>query len=191
MEQNYEMRIQENQAKVTATEISTFLQENSESIDNNVKSVVQKNYGFMERYVTKRGLVKLVDEIKTKQIKTVAQFYELIHKIECDGKLETASDLVQLRTNTLKLEFREQFRKFVEAKLVRLGEDVNNTRKLTNVQIRNAMEDLEKYKDIEFLYNQNLASVHKQISTNSKILDNHLEKFTEVITTETRKYQLN
>ena len=74
--------IQSYETKVTAKEITTFLQENAGAIDNSVKGVIQKNFSFLEKYVTKRGLVKLVDEIKTKQIRNVAQFYELIYKIE-------------------------------------------------------------------------------------------------------------
>jgi hypothetical protein len=187
---NTSQDIQAYETKVSAQQITTFLQENANAIDNSVMTVIQKNHSFLERYVTQRGLVKLVDEIKRKQVKNVGQFYELIYKIECDGKLQAAAEFVKTRSDKLKLEFQDQFRKFTEAKLVEINKDINSTREKCSQEIIKAFIDLDQYKDIPFLYDQNLASVQNQASMNFDTLNSHMTKFTNVVTDEAKKYEL-
>ena len=182
--------LQSYETKVSAKEITTFLQENAGSIDNSVKEVVQQNYSFLERYVTKRGLEKLVDQIKTKQIKNVAQFYELIYKIECDGKLQAAAEFVNLRTKGLVLEFQDQFRKQTEAKLVEINKDINSTREKCSAEIRRGFEIVEKDKDIKPLYDGGITSMHNQMAMNFAVVNSHMEKFKNGVTEEAKRYEL-
>lgn len=182
--------MQSYETKVTAKEITNFLQDNAGAIDTSVKDVIQKNYSFLEKYVTKRGLVKLVEQIKTKQIKNVAQFYELIYKIECDGKLQAAAEFVKTRSDSLRLEFQVQFRKFSDAKLVELNRDVNNTREKCSTLIKEGYESIQQYRDIPWLYEQNETSVQKQAATTFEAIHSDMEKFQNVVVTEAKKYEL-
>jgi len=182
--------LQSYETKVSAKEITTFLRENAGAIDNSVKEVIRNNYSFLERYVTKRGLVKLVDEIKTKQIKNVAQFYEMIYKIECDGKLKAAAEFVNLRTKGLILEFQDQFRKQTEAKLVEINRDINSTREKCSAEIRRGFEIVDKDKDIKPLYEAGIKSVIKQMDMNFAVVNSHMEKFKNGVTEEAKRYEL-
>jgi hypothetical protein len=187
---NYQNDLQSYETKVSAKEITSFLQDNAGSIDNSVKDVVQKNYSFLEKYVTKRGLVKLVEKIRTKQIKNVAQFYELIYKIECDGKLQAAAEFVNLRTKGLILEFQDQFRKQTEAKLVEINRDINSTREKCSAEIRRGFEIVEKDKDIPDLYDGNIVSMHNEMEMNFDVVNSHMEKFKTGVTEEAKRYEL-
>jgi len=191
MESKFSGEIQEQETRVNANQIQTFLQENASAIDNSVREVIQKDYTFLEKYVTKKGLVKLVDEIKKKQIRNVGQFYDLIYKIESDGKLKTASEFVQLKVSRISTEFQEQFRKFADHKLVVLGDDTHSTRMKVNAQIEQAIEDIEKYKHIDMLYTKNVESIKKQLEVSFDVILANYDKFKNTVQEEAKKYNID
>jgi hypothetical protein len=166
--------------RINEPEFKDLVQQLHAIVGDRVTGYMTKNFTLIERFVTKKNLVKLMDDEKLKEAQTEMDFRHRVLKLATEFKFKALEEKYDRWLQVIKLEYQSQFIAFVTEKQAQLRKCLDEKEADFFRDIRNKYERYEKNKDIPTLAANYLSYIQTQENEYFVWLQKLLDEFKRI-----------
>jgi signal transduction protein with GAF and PtsI domain len=167
--------------RIKEPEFRDLVQQQHVIVGDRVTGYLTKNFSFVERYFTKKELVKLVNDAKLKEAKTETDFRHKCLQLATDFQFKALEEKYDNWLRVIKVEFKSHFIDFVQEREQQLRKNVKEREAVFFSDMRDRYNLYEQNKDMPTLAARYLQYIQNEETKYFDWIEQQLDILREIV----------